>query len=238
MPRRHQHGLTTQDTSGSGVSLVSYQSVMKRVSDAAKRSGRDTSEITLVVVSKARSVEEIMRVYEEGHRDFGENRAQELASKAPLLPDDIRWHFVGSLQSNKTRVVRPISHLLHSMDRRSLASAWVKGPGMPPPVLLQVNVGDEWQKSGAEVEETGSLVEWMTGLGLDVKGLMAIPPIPDQPEASRRFFVMLRELRDRVTVQNPSVGELSMGMTDDFEVAIEEGASIIRVGRAIFGPRN
>lgn len=109
---------------------------------------------------------------------------------------------------------------------------------MPPPVLLQVNVGDEGQKSGADVEETGSLVEWMTGLGLEVKGLMAIPPIPDQPEASRRFFVMLRELRDRVAVQNPSIVELSMGMTDDFEIAIREGASIIRVGRAIFGPRN
>ena len=211
---------------------------MKRVSDAAMRSGRETSEITLVAVSKTKSAEEIIRVYEEGHRDFGENRAQELATKAPLLPDDIRWHFVGSLQSNKTRVVRPLSHLLHSMDRRSLASAWGKGPGMPPPVLLQVNVGDEGQKSGADVEETGSLVEWMTGLGLEVKGLMAIPPIPDQPEASRRFFVMLRELRDRVAVQNPSIVELSMGMTDDFEIAIREGASIIRVGRAIFGPRN
>jgi hypothetical protein len=217
---------------------VSYQSVMRRVSDAAMRSGRDTSEITLVAVSKSKSAEEIIRVYEEGHRDFGENRAQELATKAPLLPDDIRWHFVGSLQSNKTRVVRPLSHLLHSMDRRSVASAWVKGPGMPPPVLLQVNVGGERQKSGAEIGETGSLVEWMTKLGLEVRGLMAIPPIPDQPEASRRFFVMLRELRDRVAVQNPSVVELSMGMTDDFEIAISEGASIIRVGRAIFGPRN
>jgi PLP dependent protein len=217
---------------------VSYESVMKRVSDAAKRSGRDSTEITLVAVSKTKTVEEIMRVYEDGHRDFGENRAQELATKAPLLPDDIRWHFVGSLQSNKTRVVRPLSHLLHSMDRRSLALAWVKGPGAPPPVLLQVNVGGEGQKSGADVEETGSLVEWMSGLGLDVRGLMAIPPIPDQPEASRRFFVMLRELRDRVAAQNPTVVQLSMGMTDDFEVAIEEGASIIRVGRAIFGPRN
>jgi PLP dependent protein len=217
---------------------VSYESVMKRVSDAAGKSGRDSSEITLVAVSKTKTVEEIMRVYEDGHRDFGENRAQELATKAPLLPDDIRWHFVGSLQSNKTRIVRPLSHLLHSMDRRSLALAWVKGPGVPPPVLLQVNVGGEGQKSGADVEETGSLVEWVSELGLDVRGLMAIPPIPDQPEASRPFFVMLRELRDRVAAQNPSVAQLSMGMTDDFEVAIEEGASIIRVGRAIFGPRN
>ena len=211
---------------------------MKRVTDAATRSGREPGGITVVAVSKTKTVEEIMSVYEQGHRDFGENRAQELATKTPLLPDDIRWHFVGALQSNKTRVVRPLIHLLHSMDRRSLGLAWVKGQGMPPPVLLEVNVGDEGQKSGADVEEAGSLVEWMSGLGLDVRGLMAIPPIPDLAEASRRHFVILRELRDRVSVQNPSVVELSMGMTDDFEIAIEEGASIIRVGRAIFGPRN
>ena len=217
---------------------MSYELVLQRLSDAAMRSGRQPGDITLVAVSKEKTAEEIMRIYEDGHRDFGENRAQELATKASLLPDDIRWHFVGSLQSNKARVVRPFTHLLHSMDRRSLAPAWVKDAGIAPPVLLQVNVGDEGHKSGAEVEETGSLIQWMTGLGLDVKGLMAIPPIPDQPEASRRFFVMLRELRDRVAVRSPSVVELSMGMTDDFVVAIEEGASIIRVGRAIFGPRN
>jgi uncharacterized pyridoxal phosphate-containing UPF0001 family protein len=124
------------------------------------------------------------------------------------------------------------------MDRRSLASAWLKGPGLPPPVLLQVNVGDEEQKSGADIADVVALSVWMTERGLDVTGLMAIPPIPDKPDASRRFFVMLRDLRDQVQADCPSVTELSMGMTDDFEVAIEEGASIIRVGRAIFGPRN
>lgn len=217
---------------------MSYESVKERISHAAERSGRVAGAITLVAVSKTRTNEEIMRLYEKGHRDFGENRAQEMAAKAPLLPDDIRWHFVGALQTNKARVVRPVSALLHSMDRRSLATAWIKGVGRPPPVLLQVNVAGEEQKSGAVPEEAGSLVELMTGLGLDVRGLMVIPPIPQQAESSRRFFVMLRELRDRVAVENSSVVELSMGMTDDFEVAIEEGASMIRVGRAIFGPRN
>jgi pyridoxal phosphate enzyme (YggS family) len=217
---------------------VSYEAVLGRIAGAASRSGRSPGDVTLVVVSKTRSVEEIMSVYDQGHRDFGENRAQDLAAKAQQLPEDIRWHFVGSLQSNKARIVRPTSHLLHSMDRRSLASAWLKGPGLPPPVLLQVNVGDEEQKSGADIEDVTALAVWMTDSGLDVTGLMAIPPIPDNPDASRRYFVMLRDLRDRVRADCPSVVALSMGMTDDFEVAIEEGASIIRVGRAIFGPRN
>ena len=217
---------------------MSYESVLGRIERAASRSGRKSSDVTLVVVSKTRSVDEVMSIYDRGHRDFGENRAQELVAKAPQLPKDIRWHFVGSLQSNKARVVRPISHLLHSMDRRSLASAWLKGPGLPPPVLLQVNVGDEEQKSGVDIGDVVSLAVWMTERGLDVTGLMAIPPIPDTPDASRPFFVILRELRDQVHAYCPSIAGLSIGMTDDFEVAIEEGASIIRVGRAIFGPRN
>ena len=111
-------------------------------------SGRDPSSITLVAVSKAKSVADIEAVYELGHRDFGENRAQEMAEKAARLPDDIRWHFVGGLQTNKARLIRPITHLLHSMDRESLAGAWAKGGGLPPPVLFQVNTGHEPQKSG------------------------------------------------------------------------------------------
>jgi pyridoxal phosphate enzyme (YggS family) len=178
-----------------------------------------------------------MEVYGAGHRDFGENRAQELAAKAPELPGDIRWHFVGSLQSNKARLVRGTTFLLHSMDRRSLGSAWMKGPGMPPPVLVQVNTGDEAQKSGISPDEVPATLQWTARLGLDVRGLMAIPPIPDDPEDSRPHFRLLRQLRDEAAIEHPSVTLLSMGMTDDFEVAIEEGASLIRVGRAIFGQR-
>jgi PLP dependent protein len=216
---------------------MSYQEVMERVAAAARRADRQVGDVTVVAVSKTMTPEDIMGVYEQGHRDFGENRAGELAEKAPLLPEDIRWHFVGALQSNKTRLVRGIVQLLHSMDRPSLGKAWMKGHGLPPPVLAQVNVGDESQKSGVAVDRVPEAVEWMVEMGLDVRGLMAIPPLPERPEDSRPYFQILRELRDRVAARHPAMAELSMGMTDDFEVAIEEGASIIRVGRAIFGPR-
>ncbi len=216
---------------------MSYEDVLRRIGEAAGRCGRDPDEVTLVVVSKTFPPESIMEIYEQGHRDFGENRAQEMVAKAGELPDDIRWHFVGALQSNKARDVRSKTVLLHSMDRRSLANAWLKGPGYAPPVLVQVNVGEESQKSGVSPEEVSEAAAWMTDMGLDIRGLMAIPPIPDRPEQSRPYFTMLRRLRDDVALHEPRVQELSMGMTDDFEVAIEEGASIIRVGRAIFGPR-
>jgi hypothetical protein len=216
---------------------VSYREVLSRVASAASASGRSPEEITLVAVSKAKSPEEVMGIYEQGHRDFGENRARELAGKAEQLPDDIRWHFVGALQSNKTDLVRGRTHLLHSMDRRSLAAAWLKGPGLPPPVLLQVNVGGEAQKSGVEPALAGDTLEMLLGMGLEVRGLMTLPPAPDRAEDSRQYFRATKELRDRLRVVHPGVEGLSMGMTDDFEVAIEEGASIIRVGRAIFGPR-
>lgn len=216
---------------------VSFAEVMRRVELAASKSGRSVGDVTVVAVSKTMSPEDILLIYEQGHRDFGENRAQEMAEKVGRLPDDIRWHFVGSLQSKKAKLVRAKTHLLHSMDRRSLANAWLKGPGKPPPVLLQVNVGEEPQKSGVLPEEVVESAQTMSALGLDVRGLMAIPPIPETAEGSRRYFVELRRLRDLVASTVPSVDHLSMGMTDDFEVAIEEGASIIRVGRAIFGPR-
>jgi len=217
---------------------MSYEEVIGRVAKAAARAGREPEDITLVAVSKTKPVDVIMKIYELGHRDFGENRAQELAEKAPQLPDDIRWHFVGTLQSNKARLIRSVTHLLHSMDRQSLAGAWIKGFGVAPPVLLQVNTGDEDQKSGVSPAEASALTDRLIESGLQVVGLMAIPPIPEQPDDSRNHFVALRELRTKISENHPSVSALSMGMTDDFEVAIEEGASIIRVGRAIFGARN
>jgi pyridoxal phosphate enzyme (YggS family) len=216
---------------------MSYAEVMERVIAAASRAGRSPDEVTVVAVSKTMSRRDILAVYEQGHRDFGENRAGELAVKAPELPDDIEWHFVGALQSNKARTVRGVVGLLHSMDRRSLGKAWMKGHGVPPSVLAQVNVGDEPQKSGVAAAEVGSALDWMVDMGLDVRGLMTIPPMPESPEDSRAHFERLRRIRDEVSAIHPSVVELSMGMSDDFEVAIAEDASIIRVGRAIFGPR-
>jgi len=123
------------------------------------------------------------------------------------------------------------------MDRSSLASAWVKGPGLPPPVLVQVNIGREPQKSGVSPEMARPLVDRIASLGIDATGLMTMPPAPESPEQSRPFFRELRLLRDDLRKHYPGLAHLSMGMTDDFEVAISEGASMIRVGRAIFGPR-
>jgi PLP dependent protein len=216
---------------------MSYEDVVTRMTAAAERVGRDPSSITLVAVSKAKSVPDIEAIYGLGHRDFGENRAQEMAEKAARLPDDIRWHFVGGLQTNKARLIRPITHLLHSMDRPSLAGAWAKGSGLPPPVLLQVNTGHELQKSGVAPDDARSTLSEVLSLGLDVRGLMAIPPLSEDPEAQRPHFAMLRKLRSELAAEHPGIIELSMGMTDDFEIAIEEGSSIIRVGRAIFGER-
>lgn len=217
---------------------MSFEEVSERMSLAVERSGRAPGDVILVAVSKTKSVEDILAVYEKGHRDFGENRAQEMAEKAAQLPDDIRWHYVGALQSNKARLIRPSTHLLHSMDRMSLASVWAKGQGAAPPVLVQVNTGEEPQKSGVIPGETESLVDRVLAMGIEVRGLMAIPPLSEDPEETRPHFRWLAVLRDRIRERSPGVTDLSMGMTDDFEVAIEEGASFIRVGRAIFGARN
>lgn len=215
---------------------MSYETVMDSVARASERA-LGSPGVTVVAVTKNQPLERVIEVYQLGHRDFGENRAQDLAKKAAELPGDIRWHFIGPLQTNKVRLVRPLVTLLHSLDRESLALAWLKGNGLPPPTLVQVNIGDEPQKSGVGEDQVVPLVDTAVELGLDVRGLMAIPPIPESPEASRAYFRRLRIVGEKVRERHPGATELSMGMTDDFTVAIEEGASIIRVGRAIFGPR-
>ena len=208
--------------------------VRSRIAAAAERSGRDPSAITLVGVSKYASDQAIQAAYEAGLEDFGENRAGDFVERSRLVP--ARWHFVGRLQRNKVRLVRPIAHLLHSLDRPELAEYWMKGPGSPPPALVQVDLAGEAQKGGVAPEDAASLVGTALRLGIRVTGLMTVPPIPTDPEDSRRWFRELRELRDRIREHHPSVAELSMGMTEDFEVAVEEGATVLRVGRAIFGP--
>lgn len=216
---------------------MTYPEVQERIEAAARRAGRDPADVTLVAVSKEFGPDRIRELYDLGHRDFGENRAQELGPKVDALPADIRWHFVGPLQTNKVRHVRPAVVMLHSMDRMHLAQAWMKGPGMAPPALLQVNIGREPQKHGVDPDEAERVSTRMIAIGVPLVGLMAIPPPPGDPEDSRPHFVALRELRDRLAPVHPGIVELSMGMTDDFEVAVEEGATVIRVGRAIFGPR-
>lgn len=219
------------------MTVEGYDDVLRRVGRAAARVGRDPTDISVVAVSKGTEISQIERLYEAGQRDFGENRAQELQAKARGLPADIRWHFVGPLQTNKVRGIRPITHVLHSMDRMRLADAWLKGRGQAPPVLVQVNLGDEPQKHGFGVDETHDRVGEMIAFGLDVIGVMAIPPRVSDPEMARSYFRQLRSIRDEIRADFPLVERLSMGMTEDFEVAIEEGATTIRVGRAIFkGP--
>ena len=217
---------------------LNLEAILDKVAAAADRSGRDPSEIVVVAVGKTFPPETLMKAYEAGHRDFGENRAQELAVKVPALPSDIRWHFIGPLQRNKVRIVRPAATLLHSMDRQALGEAWLKGPGSPPPVLVEINIGEEPQKAGIEPDRAAALIGVLTDLGLDVQGLMTIPPQLDHPDQTRRYFESMRKLRDHLARDHPAVRELSMGMTDDFEVAIEEGATLVRIGRAIFGARN
>ena len=211
--------------------------VTQRIGAAAERVGRDPRSITLVIVSKARTVGEIRTVYDAGHRDFGENRAQELAAKAPLLPADILWHFVGTVQSRKVAMIRPHTHLLHSMDRVLLARRWASSDAAPPPCLLQVNVGAEPQKHGVLPIDAESALSELADAGIEPVGLMTIPPAPKVPAESRPYFEEMARLARTLRKGRPGLMELSMGMTDDFEVAIEEGATLIRVGRAIFGPR-
>ena len=215
---------------------MSLERVRGRIAAAAERSRRDPATIRLVAVTKEHTPDQVMGLYDQGQRDFGENRAQELAGKVGAVPGDIRWHFIGPLQRNKVRVVRPAVALLHSLDRLSLAEAWLKGPGMPPPALLQVNVGREPQKHGVDPDEAVETALTVVEMGVPLVGLMAIAPIVDHPDQARPYFADLRRLRDRIAGFAPAVSELSMGMTDDFEAAVEEGATILRVGRAIFAP--
>ncbi len=208
--------------------------VRSRVAATAKRVGRDPADITLVAVSKGRSVGEIEACYAAGQRDFGENRAAELEQKAPTLPKDIRWHFIGSLQTRQAKVAGPHTNLLHSLDRPRLVNAWSHVDDASP-VLIQVNVAAEQQKHGASPDAVAALAARATDAGLSCHGLMTIPPLANVPDDNRGWFMELRGLRDSLRDTYPEIRELSMGMTDDFEVAIEEGATIIRVGRAIFG---
>lgn len=209
--------------------------IRDRMQTAAERVGRDVNDVTLVAVSKGQPDSAIMAAYAAGQRHFGENRAAELAAKAPGLPDDITWHFIGSLQTRQAKIALPHTNLLHSMDRPRLANSWAAG-GAAPPALVQVNVAGEEQKHGVDPGETAALVGLVEERGIDCVGLMTIAPLALSSEDNRKWFGELRRLRDELAPVHPGLTELSMGMTDDFEVAIEEGATLIRVGRAIFGP--
>ena len=215
--------------------------VEARVADAAKRAGRDPAEVTLVVVSKSFSADVVAAAVQAGATDLGENRAQELREKAIALPAVPRWHFIGHLQTNKTRHVVGTADLIHSVDRFGLAeeiARRARSTGATQDVLIEVNISGEPTKHGVEPAAATALAERVDALqGIAVKGLMTMAPFTDDAELSRPFFSDLREVGQRVAQLLPGANDLSMGMTRDFEVAIEEGATLVRVGEAIFGPR-
>lgn len=214
---------------------VRLREVVRRVEEAARRSGRDRDDVKIVAIGKGRPPAVLEEAIAAGHRVFGENRGQELASKAGRLPSNLEWHFVGPLQTNKVRMVRPLVALLHSFDRDRLVTPWLRGADRPPPTLLQVNIGREPQKSGVQPHLVVETFERWEAAGVPLAGVMAIPPIGAKPEDSRPYFVRMREIRDELSARLERPMALSMGMTDDFEVAIEEGSTIVRIGRAIFG---
>jgi hypothetical protein len=205
--------------------------VRGRVADAARRAGRDPTEVCLVAATKTVAPERIAIALDAGVHDVGENRAQELLAKAPALAarsSPPRWHFLGHLQRNKVGALAPWVVCWQTVDRVELGEAISRrAPGAR--VLVEVNLASEPQKSGCPPGGAAPLVDALRGLGLDVRGLMAVPPHDADP---RRWFSGLRDLAAPL-----ELADLSMGMTDDFEVAIEEGATIVRVGRALFGPR-
>lgn len=214
---------------------MSYRLVSEQVAEAAARSGRRPEEVTLIVITKNREVARIRELYDRGVRDFGENRAQELAAKVGELPSDIRWHFVGPLQTNKVKLVRPAVDLLHSLDREKLARFWTRNSPSPVAALAQVNIGDEPQKQGVPPGRVEEMVEVFVERGVELRGLMAMAPRVETPELARPYFRRLRQLSEGLRDKFPFLTELSMGMTEDYQVAVEEGATMVRVGRAVFG---
>ena len=219
-----------------------YRSVQQRVDDAARRSGRSGSDVSIVAVSKTFPADAIVVAEAAGIRDIGESRAQEFKEKYAIVGEAVRWHFVGHLQTNKVRYVAGMATLIHSVDRYGVAEAIARrahGLGETQSVLIEVNVAREAAKHGADPANAVGLALEVEALeGLRVEGLMAMAPFSDDPGDARPYFEELRELGDLLARELPEAVELSMGMSQDFEVAVEEGATIVRVGEAIFGPRH
>jgi pyridoxal phosphate enzyme (YggS family) len=216
------------------MAVTALGEVQERVALASVRSGRAAEEVQLVAVSKNRTAAAIRDAYEQGQRVFGENRQQGLARRIDEgLPGDISWHFIGRLQSRKAPFVAEHADLLHSFDRLDLIKRW---GGTTTPVLLQFNMAGEPQKGGFDPASAPEAFAKVCDAGVVVKGVMAIPPQSAIAEDSRRWFVQLREVFDKLAETSSTVDTLSMGMSNDYEVAIEEGATLVRVGTAIFGP--
>jgi pyridoxal phosphate enzyme (YggS family) len=213
--------------------------VRGRIADAARHADRTPASIRLVLASKTQPPEALAAAFTAGARDFGENYVQEAITKrSTLAKHDIHWHLIGHLQTNKVRVAAETFDLIQTLDSQRLAAALFRSHPSPlMPVLLEINLAGESSKSGITPHQAESLIDEVRHK-VDLRGLMAIPPVAANPDAARPYFRRLRELRDRLAAATGvALSELSMGMTDDFEAAIAEGATIVRVGRAVFGER-
>ena len=220
------------------------EEVRKNIEAACKRAGRDPKEVTLIAVSKTKPVPMLEEAYEAGARDFGENKVQEIVQKKPELPEDIRWHMIGHLQRNKVHQVMGKAVLIHSVDSLRLAEqieTEAAKKDMVADILLEVNVAKEESKFGMMPEEVPEMVEQISAFShLQIEGLMTIAPFVDDPEKNRPVFQKLYQLSvdiKKKNIDNVNMSVLSMGMTGDYQVAVEEGATMIRVGTGIFGAR-
>ena len=221
------------------------EEVREKIRQACQRSGRREEDVTLISVSKTKPVEMLKEAYEAGSRDFGENRVQEIMEKYGQMPEDVRWHMIGHLQKNKVRQVIDKAVLIHSVDTVELAEQIEKDAAkrdLTVDILLEVNVAEEESKFGFRTEEVEAAVMKIKEFPhVHIKGLMTIAPFVENPEDNRPVFAHLRKLSVDIAkknIDNITMSILSMGMTNDYQVAIEEGATMVRVGTGIFGARD
>ena len=222
-----------------------FEAVEAKIQAACKRAGRKRDEVTLIAVSKTKPIPMLREAYDLGNRIFGENKVQEITDKVDALPDDISWHMIGHLQRNKVKYIIDKVELIHSVDSFRLASEIEKEAakkGVTADILIEVNVAKEESKFGVMPEDTIELISNISNLPhIRIKGLMTIAPFVDNPEDNRIYFRRLRNLAVDIgenKSDNVTMSVLSMGMTNDYEIAIEEGATMIRVGTGLFGARN
>lgn len=225
--------------------IENYRKVLSEIEKACQKAGRNSSEVTLLPVSKTKPKEDIMTLYQAGVRDFGENYVQELREKQDSLPKDIRWHMIGHLQRNKVKYIAPWVYMIHSVDSIELVETIEKEAEKNDriiPILIEVNVGEEESKFGLQIQDVPSFMEKLTQFShVRYQGLMTSAPFLENPENDRVYFQKLRKLTVDINMKNLNNINgtvLSMGMSNDYKIAIEEGSTIVRVGSDIFGRRS
>lgn len=222
-----------------------YDKVVEKIGKVCNEAGRNPDDVTLIAVSKTKPVSMLQEIYDHGCRDFGENKVQELVEKYEVLPKDIRWHLIGHLQRNKVKYVVDKAALIHSVDSLRLAEEISKEAlkkNVEAEILIEVNAAMEESKFGIKAEEAEALVRQIAKLpGIRIRGLMTIAPYVENPEENRQYFAQLRQLSVDISaknIDNVTMDVLSMGMTGDYETAVSEGATLVRVGTGIFGQRH